>query len=246
MFGGPELLGEALGEADDAEFGRGVGGAERVAEPARRRGHIDDRAAAGGLEHRHRAPRAEELAGQADVDAAAPVGGVDLLDAAGRPGNPGIVDQRVEAAERGLHVGEQAVDVGLVRDVGLDRAGSRMASRKAVEASRRRRRRRTRAPHAASSRLGDREANAGRAGRHQHPRPARPSPRLVARADRRHRFAHVSGSPFAQRDHRAENDKADRGLRASHREDWCRRAWSAARSRAARRRACRDNGRGRR
>ena len=97
--GGPELLGEALGEADDAPFGGGVGGAEGIAVAPGGRGHVDDGAAPGCLEHRHRVMRAQELPGQVDVDAAPPVGGRDLLDAAGRPGNAGIVDQRVEAAE---------------------------------------------------------------------------------------------------------------------------------------------------
>ena len=80
-------------------------------------------AAAGRLQHRHGAAGAEELAGEADVDAAPPVGRVDLLDAAGRPGDAGIVDQRVEAAELRRSLVEQAVDLGLVRDIGLDPAG---------------------------------------------------------------------------------------------------------------------------
>ena len=94
-----EFLGEALGEADDAEFGRRIGRAERVAVAARGRRHVDDGAAACGLQHRHGETGAEELPGEADVDAAPPVGRGDLVDAAGRPGDAGIVDQRVEPAE---------------------------------------------------------------------------------------------------------------------------------------------------
>ena len=46
---------------------------------------------------------------------AAPIGGRDLVDAAGRPGDAGIVDERVEPPERTLEVVEQAVDIGLRR-----------------------------------------------------------------------------------------------------------------------------------
>ena len=75
-----ELLGEALGQADHAPLGGGIGRAEGVAEPAGGRGHVDDGPAAGGLEQRHGAARAQELAGEVDLEAAAPVGGVDVLD----------------------------------------------------------------------------------------------------------------------------------------------------------------------
>src|SRR3984885_9298652 len=61
--------------------------------------------------------RAEELSGQADVDGAPPVFGLDLLDAAGWPGDPGIVDQSVESAKGGFDVLEQTGHVGVRRDV---------------------------------------------------------------------------------------------------------------------------------
>ena len=97
--GGAELFGEALREADNAEFRRGIGGAESIAVPPGGRRHVDDRAAGRRLEQRHGAPRAQELPGEADFDAAAPFGGIDVLDAAGRPGDACIVHERVEAAE---------------------------------------------------------------------------------------------------------------------------------------------------
>ena len=104
--GGSELLGEAMGEADNAPFGGRVRGAERVSEPSGRRRQIDDRAAAGALEHRHGMVRAEELPGQADVDRSTPVLGPDVFDSAGRSGDAGVVDENVEAAERALDLGE--------------------------------------------------------------------------------------------------------------------------------------------
>ena len=60
---------------------------------------------------------AEELAGEADVDGAAPVGRDDVLDAARRPRDPGVVDQRVEAAERVADLREQPGDGLVVRYV---------------------------------------------------------------------------------------------------------------------------------
>lgn len=63
-----------------------------------------------------------ELPGKADVDGAAPVGRVDLVDAAGRSRDAGVVDQRIEAAEIGLGGDEHPVDIALVGDVGFDPA----------------------------------------------------------------------------------------------------------------------------
>ena len=47
------------------------------------------------LQHRNRAARAQEHAGQVDIDAAAPVGRRDILDRRRRPGDAGIVDQHI-------------------------------------------------------------------------------------------------------------------------------------------------------
>ena len=88
-----------------------VGRAERKAEPAGGRGQIDDAAAARRLEHRHGQPRAVEHAVQVDGDAALPVLDVDVLDLAGGPGDAGVVDQHVEAAELRGHRAEQHVDL---------------------------------------------------------------------------------------------------------------------------------------
>ena len=49
--------------------------------------------------------------------------GSDILDAAGRPGNPRIVDQRVKSAKRGFDVIEQTGHVRFRGDVGLGDSG---------------------------------------------------------------------------------------------------------------------------
>ena len=147
--GRAELLGEALGQADHAPLRRRVRGAEGVAEAPRGGGHRDDGAAAGGLQHRHGATGAEELAGQADVDAAPPVGRVDLVDAAGRAGDAGVVDERVEPAEGGGGLLEERVDLRLGGDVGAD--GGDDPGARPRRAPRRRRRRPPRGRRARSA-----------------------------------------------------------------------------------------------
>ena len=124
--GGSELLGEALGQSDYAKFGGRVRRAKRVTETARRRGQVDDRAPAGGLEQRHGKVRAQELPGQADVDGAPPILRFDILDAAGRPRDPRIVDQRVKPAKGGFDVVEQARHVRFGRYVRLRDAAAGM------------------------------------------------------------------------------------------------------------------------
>ena len=52
--GGTEFLGKALGEADHAPFGGGIGCPVGIAMPSGGRGHVDDGAASGFLKHRHR------------------------------------------------------------------------------------------------------------------------------------------------------------------------------------------------
>ena len=84
----------------------------------RDRRHVDDGAGSRLLQHRHGAPGAQELAGQVDVDAAAPVLRVDVLDRGGRAGDAGIVDQHVQAAQAGPDPVEQPVHGGLVGHVG--------------------------------------------------------------------------------------------------------------------------------
>ena len=164
----PELLGEALGEADDGEFGGRIGRAERIAVAARGRRHVDDRPAARSLQHRHGKPGAEELPGEADVDAAPPVGRADLVDTAGRSGDAGIVDEGVEPAELSLHHGEERVDVGIHRDVRLTGGNARqlLTCRGAWPRPRCRRWQSLRA--SVDSVLGDGKADAGGTRRHQH------------------------------------------------------------------------------
>ena len=112
-----------MGQPDHAPFGRRIGGAIGIAEAPGRRRHVDDGTAAGGADHRHRPPGAEELPGQADLEAAPPLGRRDLVDGPRRPGDAGIVDQRIETAEGGRGVIEQAIDVGVIGDVGEARPG---------------------------------------------------------------------------------------------------------------------------
>jgi hypothetical protein len=78
---------------------------------------------------RHRKPRTVELPGQADVQAAVPVFGIHLLDLRGRPGDAGIVDQHVEAAEFCQCLGEQVCDCLAVRDVARRRGDRGIAFR---------------------------------------------------------------------------------------------------------------------
>jgi hypothetical protein len=99
MFAGAELLGEALRETDDAEFRGRIRGAKGVAMPACGGRHVDDRSTVCRLEQRHGASRAKKLPGEADIDATAPFGVVDVLDTAGRPSDACIVYERVEAAQ---------------------------------------------------------------------------------------------------------------------------------------------------
>src|SRR6266849_2759233 len=105
------LGGEAFGESDHAELGRGIRRAHREGEPAGGGGEVDDAAAARGLDQRHRLARAVEHAVQVDRDAALPVLGADVLDLRRRSGDAGVVHQHVEPAEMALHVLEQALDV---------------------------------------------------------------------------------------------------------------------------------------
>ena len=50
--------------------------------------------------------RAEELPGEAHVNGAPPVFRLDILDAASRPSDPGVVDQRIESAQGGFDIVE--------------------------------------------------------------------------------------------------------------------------------------------
>ena len=115
----PELLGEALGHADDRPFGGGIGQPVCVAEAPCHRRDVHDRSLFRLLEHRHGAPRAVEVAVEIDVDRAPPLPRIDILHFARGTGDAGVVDQHVEPAEPSLHIVEQAVDRGFVGDVGL-------------------------------------------------------------------------------------------------------------------------------
>src|SRR6476620_5274464 len=104
---GPKLHRQRLCESDDAPFGRRIGGALGITEPAADRRHVDDAAAAGRTQQRDRAPRAEEVAVKIDRERAPPVVERQFLRRQGRPGDAGVVDEDIEAAELSLDLGEQ-------------------------------------------------------------------------------------------------------------------------------------------
>ena len=118
---GAELDRERLGQPDHRPLRSAVRRAQRKAEAARGGRQIDDRAAARGPDVRHGAARAQVLPGDVDLERAPPVLGRDLLDRSGRPGDAGVVDQDVDAAELLERQLEQAIDRCLVRDVGRNR-----------------------------------------------------------------------------------------------------------------------------
>src|SRR6185437_5054561 len=83
------------------------------------RRHIDYGSAARRFQQRYGVMSAQELAGETNIERAAPIGGRDLLNAARRPGDACIVDQRIEAAEGSPGFGEQPLDVGFASDIRL-------------------------------------------------------------------------------------------------------------------------------
>ena len=64
---------------------------------------------------------AEEGAGQVRVDDVRPLLDGELLERDGRSADAGVVEEQVEAAEAGLHLGEGPLDGGRAADVALER-----------------------------------------------------------------------------------------------------------------------------
>ena len=60
------------------------------------------------------ARRAQELAGQVDIDAPAPVGRTDLLYPASRAGNASIVHQHIQPTECRVCLVEQPINLPLI------------------------------------------------------------------------------------------------------------------------------------
>jgi hypothetical protein len=116
MFAGPSSLARLWVKPMTPHF----------AVPARRRGHVHDRAAAGRFQHWNRVVGAEKLASQPDLDASPPVGRGDLVNAARRSRNARVIDQRVEPTERILDVAKERGDVGVARHIGASRLVRRM------------------------------------------------------------------------------------------------------------------------
>ena len=139
-------------KSDNAQFGRRVGRAERVAEPARRRGQIDDRAAAGGLQHRHGEMRAQELArsGRRRCVRRQSSGSISSTPPVG-PAIPALLTSASSPPSEACDVIEQARDVRLRGDVRLGASGAGMSGAEVgEELVGRRRRYATRAPRAMS------------------------------------------------------------------------------------------------
>ena len=88
----PEFLGKTLRKSDNSPLSRGIGSSERISQTAGRRRHIDYRPAAGCFQHRYCTSRNEKLRGQVNLDATAPLFGIDVFNRAGGTSNPGIVD----------------------------------------------------------------------------------------------------------------------------------------------------------
>ena len=144
----PGLDREAFGEADDAPLRRGVRACACAKAVAAGDGReVDDAAAAGGLDERHRLARAVEHAVQIDGDAAVPVLGADVLDLGGRAGDAGVVDEHVEAAE--LVVSPHRKAARHLRDMPR-RRGARKSLPAATRAPHRRHRRRAPARRAST------------------------------------------------------------------------------------------------
>ena len=101
---GPQFLGQGLGQADDGSLGGGVRRAPGGAEAADRRRHVDDAAGPRLLQHRYGATAVVVNAVEVDLDGLAPIVGLDVLQVGDWAGDPGVIDQYVEAAEGSGHV----------------------------------------------------------------------------------------------------------------------------------------------
>ena len=110
------------GQRDDRAL-RGRIGGEPARAQRRDRRHVDDRAAARGLDHRRdRKARNEEHAVDIDLHDPAPIGDRGIDDAAA-PADPDIVVEQVEPAEPGERLVDQRAALHLVDHVGDERRG---------------------------------------------------------------------------------------------------------------------------
>jgi hypothetical protein len=115
------LLGEqrglGLGVFDDRRLDRAVGRGAGRGGQARDRGDVDDRAGAGAFQERQRRPDRPHGAEEIDIDAGGPAG---LVMAGAEAG--GVVDQDIDAAERGTGLLDVALNrraVGEIADRGM-------------------------------------------------------------------------------------------------------------------------------
>ena len=118
-----QLLAERFGQRDDAGLRGRIGHRVRIALLAGDRGDVDDAAVVLRDHQRHDGAAAIELA--VEIDAHHLVPGADriLPGRHVRPGDAGVVDQDVDAAER-LHGGvARGFDLGEPRDVARHRRG---------------------------------------------------------------------------------------------------------------------------
>ena len=114
---------EACGELDQSRLAGGVGRSVGDADLAELRGDVDDGAAAGLAELRHRVFAHQERAGEIDGERLVPVVERERLDGAVRRHGGGDIHQRGEPAERLDGMTDCALGILLDRDIGADRHG---------------------------------------------------------------------------------------------------------------------------
>ena len=119
------LQGGGLGEPDDAVLGGDVGdGADRAVR-AEYRGHVDDRAAAGGEHRRDLGAHAVEDAGEVDRDHGVPAVEREGVGEGLLAADAGVVDRHVQSAEGVDRVGDHRLAGRQVRHVDADTGARR-------------------------------------------------------------------------------------------------------------------------
>jgi hypothetical protein len=164
-------MGERLREADHAPLGRGIRRAQREAQAPGERADVHQARVARAPKVRHGKPRAVELPGEVDGDAAVPFGGIDLLDASRGPRDAGVVHETIQAAQLRHALFEKSRHFAAIGDVAAARRDRWIARLQPFE------RWRIDVAHVhlrafARERPRDREADSGRARGHHHPQSA--------------------------------------------------------------------------
>src|SRR5438034_4922359 len=82
---------------------------------------------------RNRQLRTVELTGDVDVERSCPIGWIDFFAARGRTGDPGVVDEHIETAQRAQRFLEETRDGGAIGDVANAAGQGRIGRGKRVE-----------------------------------------------------------------------------------------------------------------